>query len=520
MKDAIVLYPAPGIGHMLSMVELGKLILSRYNCEFSIIILLTTGPFDTPATTSHIDRISQTTSSISFHRFPYLPFTASPTLGRLANMFEFLSLNDSNVLQSLQQLSEASSIRAVILDSFYTSAFPLARGLGIPTYFFTSFSAAALAAILYLPTIHKQTTKSFKDLPTTVFHIPGLPPLLATHMIEPLLDREDRTYHQSLQFSLDLRKCDGVLTNTFDGLEPIAITAITNGECVTDGPSPSVYCIGPLIADAGEDAPTPKHDCLSWLDQQPSRSVVFLCFGSRTTPPVYCVGPLISNPDEGESQHACLTWLDSQPSKSVVFLCFGSRGSFSAEQVKQIAKGLENSGQRFLWVVKNPPKDNSKQSEEADEIDLECLMPEGFLERTRERGMVVKLWAPQVAVLKHPSVGGFVTHCGWNSVLEAVVRGVPMVAWPLYAEQHMNRALLVGVMKMAIAVEERDEDRLVTGEEVERSVRELMDTEVGRELRERSRKLREMAEEALGPRGTSAAALAKLAKLWSWSSQG
>ncbi|RVW58599.1 Phloretin 2'-O-glucosyltransferase [Vitis vinifera] len=131
----------------------------------------------------------------------------------------------------------------------------------------------------------------------------------------------------------------------------------------------------------------------------------------------------------------------------------------------------------FLWVVKNPPKDNSKQSEEADEIDLECLMPEGFLERTRERGMVVKLWAPQVAVLKHPSVAGIVG----------------------------------GVMKMAIAVEERDEDRLVTGEEVERSVRELMDTEVGRELRERSRKLREMAEEALGPRGTSAAALAKLA---------
>ena len=132
MKDAIVLYPAPGIGHLVSMVELGKLILSLYDCEFSIIVLLTTGPFDSPATTSYIDRISQTTSSISFHRFPYLPFTASPTLSRLANMFEFLSLNDYNVLQSLQQLSKASSIRAVILDSFCTSAFPLAHGLGIP----------------------------------------------------------------------------------------------------------------------------------------------------------------------------------------------------------------------------------------------------------------------------------------------------------------------------------------------------------------------------------------------------
>ena len=98
-------------------------------------------------------------------------------------------------------------------------------------------------------------------------------------MIEPLLDREDPTYHQSLQFSLDLRKCDGVLTNTFDGLEPIALMAITNGECVTDGPSPSVYCTGPLIADAGEDAPTHKHDCLSWLDQKPCRSVVSIVLG-------------------------------------------------------------------------------------------------------------------------------------------------------------------------------------------------------------------------------------------------
>ena len=183
--------------------------------------------------------------------------------------------------------------------------------------------------------------------------------------------------------------------------------------------------------------------------------------------------------------------------------------------MKEIARGLENSGHRFLWVVKNPPKDNSNQRVESDEIDLEFFIPEGFLERTRERGIVVKLWAPQVAVLRHPAVGGFVTHCGWNSVLEAVLAGVPMAAWPLYAEQHMNRAVMVGVMKMAIAVEERDEDRFVSGEEVERIVRELMDSEVGKELRERSRKLREAAEEALTARGSSTAALAKLVKLWS-----
>ena len=97
--------------------------------------------------------------------------------------------------------------------------------------------------------------------------------------------------------------------------------------------------------------------------------------------------------------------------------------------MKEIANGLERSGKRFLWVVKNPPSnDKSNQIAVTADVDLDALMPEGFLERTKDRGMVVKSWAPQVAVLNHPSVGGFVTHCGWNSVLEAVVAGVPMVA--------------------------------------------------------------------------------------------
>ena len=210
-----------------------------------------------------------------------------------------------------------------------------------------------------------------------------------------------------------------------------------------------------------------------------------------------------------------MSWLDTQPIQSVVFLCFGSNGAFSPAQVKEIANGLERSGKRFLWVVKNPPSnDKSNQIAVTADVDLDALMPEGFLERTKDRGMVVKSWAPQVAVLNHPSVGGFVTHCGWNSMLEAVVAGVPMVAWPLYAEQHLNKAALVEVMKMAIGVEQRDEDMFVSGAEVERRVRELMECEEGRELRERSRKMREMALAAWKDGGSSTTALAKFADVW------
>uniref|UniRef100_F6I3X0 UDP-glycosyltransferases domain-containing protein n=1 Tax=Vitis vinifera TaxID=29760 RepID=F6I3X0_VITVI len=141
-------------------------------------------------------------------------------------------------------------------------------------------------------------------------------------------------------------------------------------------------------------------------------------------------------------------------------------------------------------------------------------MPEGFLERTNNRGMVVKSCAPQVAVLRHQSVGGFVTHCGWNSVLEAVSAGVPMVAWPLHAEQHLNMAVLVENMKMAIGVEQRNGDRFVSGAELERRLKGLMDSEEGRDLRERINKTREMAVEAWREEGSSTTALAKLADIW------
>ncbi|KAL0318075.1 UNVERIFIED_CONTAM: UDP-glycosyltransferase 88A1 [Sesamum angustifolium] len=113
-------------------------------------------------------------------------------------------------------------------------------------------------------------------------------------------------------------------------------------------------------------------------------------------------------------------------------LGYRSLGLFSAAQLKEIAVGLERSGQRFLWVVRSPPSDDkSKLYLRPPEPDLDSLLPAGFLDRTKDRGLVLKSWAPQVAVLNHESVGGFVTHCGWNSVLESVCAAVPMVAWPL-----------------------------------------------------------------------------------------
>ncbi|XP_043714881.1 UDP-glycosyltransferase 1-like [Telopea speciosissima] len=299
-------------------------------------------------------------------------------------------------------------------------------------------------------------TQSFKDIPTTHLHIPGLPPILASHMPQPLLDRTNSAYHYFLQLATQLPKAHGIIVNTFESLEPRALKAIADGL--------PVYSIGPMTANAEDRTHASDND---------------LGFAAE-----------------------CLSWLDSQPSQSVVFLCFGSRREFSTTQVKEIAIGLEKSGHRFLWVVRG-----------RDDSDLGLLLPEGFLDRTRERGMVVKSWAPQAAVLNRESVAGFVTHCGWNSILEAVCAGVPMIAWPLYAEQHLNRVILVEEMKVAMTMEE-GEDGLVSAVEIEKRVRTLMDSEEGAMLREKSRQMREKALAVWEERGSSVAALDRLAELW------
>lgn len=184
---------------------------------------------------------------------------------------------------------------------------------------------------------------------------------------------------------------------------------------------------------------------------------------------------------------------------------------FSSDQLKEIATGLEMSGQRFLWVVRTPPSNNkSDRFLPPPEPDFDLLLPEGFLDRTKDRGLVVKRWAPQVAVLKKESVGGFVTHCGWNSVLEAVSAGVPMVAWPLYAEQRFNKVVLVEDMKVALPMEESDGGK-VSAKEVEKRVRQVIED---KGIREVAKARKEEAALAMSDGGSSAGALAKFLASW------
>ncbi|KAM0938402.1 putative UDP-glucuronosyl/UDP-glucosyltransferase [Dioscorea sansibarensis] len=454
--DTVVIYPFTGIGHLAPMTEFGKL-LAAQGFSVAIPILPPMNPLvSTSATDNYVSRISSAHPSISFYRLP--PFTADYSSTNVGvRLKSFLRAANPHLRDLVRDISQNSNIRAIVVDFLSLEALDVATELQLPAYVFFTSGALILACFLYLPTLHNEMTSGFNELGETPIHIPGLPPIPASHMPDHMRDRDE-----GLQAFVDAFSClpeaKGIIVNSFEILESRTLKTIREGHCLPN----------------------------------------------RDTPPVYCVGPLITGSEGGE-RHECLTWLDKQPRGSVVFLCFGSRGRFSAEQVKEIAMGLERSEQRFLWVVRSPPDPVAS----SDDVDLDTLLPVGFLERTEGRGMVVKAWAPQEEVLKNEATGGFMTHCGWNSVLEGVRAGVGMIAWPLYAEQKMNKVLLVEEMKLAVEMKGYDEG-MVAAEEVETRVRWLMESDSGRKLRDRAKEMKDSAAAALSCEGSSHAAMVEL----------
>lgn len=210
-----------------------------------------------------------------------------------------------------------------------------------------------------------------------------------------------------------------------------------------------------------------------------------------------------------ESLQWCLNWLDSQEPDSVVYISFGSLARLSYRQLIEIAHGLENSTHPFIWVIGKVFK--SEQGNENHEDEEKWLV--GFEQRMKEskRGVVIRGWAPQILMLEHKSVGGFVSHCGWNSTLESVCAGVPMITWPLSAEQFSNEKLITDLLGIGVQVGSKEwaswnmeRKELIGREKVEVAVRRVIgggDEAV--EMRKRARDLAEKAKRAVEEGGSS-----------------
>jgi UDP:flavonoid glycosyltransferase YjiC (YdhE family) len=185
----------------------------------------------------------------------------------------------------------------------------------------------------------------------------------------------------------------------------------------------------------------------------------------------------------------------------VVYVSFGTLAHFSPPELRELARGLDLSGKNFVWVI----------SGDADTEESEW-MPDGFAELMArgDRGFIIRGWAPQMLILTHPAVGGFVTHCGWNSTLEAMGAGVPMVTWPRFADQFYNEKLVVELLKVGVGVGSIDyaskfETRRVIGGEViaEAIGRVMGDGEDAEAIRDKAMELGEKARRAVAKGGSS-----------------
>lgn len=219
--------------------------------------------------------------------------------------------------------------------------------------------------------------------------------------------------------------------------------------------------------------------------------------------------PVLASIPESEKKttNKYLEWLDQQPPKSVIYVAFGTSISFSDEQVKEIAMGLERSGHNFVWGLRYA--DTADFSEE-DQAGGRPQLPEGFEERNEGRGMIIRGWAPQLEILRHPSTGGFLTHCGWNSCIESMSVGVPMAAWPMHSEQPLNAILISRVLRIGVLVRECTVqiNEIVKSEAIEEAVRRLMGSAEGEEMRQRAAQLSNAVQQAVKENGSTASEIA------------
>ncbi|KAI3684531.1 hypothetical protein L6452_33755 [Arctium lappa] len=214
-------------------------------------------------------------------------------------------------------------------------------------------------------------------------------------------------------------------------------------------------------------------------------------------PRAWCVGPFCiakpTVPKQMEEKPAWIQWLDEKllENKPVIFVSFGTQAEVSSEQLLEVAVGLERSNVSFMWTLK--PK------------QFELIGGAGFEERVNGRGKVVTEWVDQVEVLNHESVDGFLSHCGWNSVLESICVGVAVLAMPFMAEQHLNARMVVEEIGIGLRLWPREKVArgLVGAEEVEKKVVELMEGEGGRRVKERVVEVKEGACCAMKEGGSS-----------------
>lgn len=395
----ILVFPYPAQGHMIPLLHLTRQ-LSASGLTITILV--------TPKNLTFLDPLLSLHPSI---KTLILPFPSHPSIpSGVENVRDLPASGFRSMMQALGQLydpllhwfqNHPSPPVAILSDFFLGWTHRLACQLGIRRFVFSPSGAMALSVIYYLWRYQpKLENPEDSKSPISFTKIPSSP-IYPWWQLSPIY----RSYVEGDPVS-DFIKDGflgniaswGLVINSFTELERVYFNYLKE-ELGHD----RVWGVGPVLPP----------------DDDPS--------GSSTDLPV-----------------EILSFLDRSEDQTVVFVSFGSQAVLRNNQMEALALGLEQSGVKFIWAARGATKGHV-------EGDY-GMAPAGFEERVAGRGLVIKGWAPQVSILRHRAVGGFLTHCGWNSVLEAMVAGVAMMTWPMGADQFPNASLLVDELKVAVRV--------------------------------------------------------------------
>ncbi|CAF1697463.1 hypothetical protein Bca4012_000939 [Brassica carinata] len=452
----VVLCPYMSKGHTIPLLQFARLLLLRHRrvispCDQSkeptISITVFTTPQNHPFISNFLSDVSSSTKIIS------LPFPENiagippgvETTDKLPSMSLFVPF--TRATKSLQTLFEETlknlpHVSFIVADGFLWWTLDSAAKLGIPSlafYGMNNYASALFSSVYVHQLFTKQEIIKSETEPVTVPDFPWIS--VKKCEFSPIFTHPDRSgpeFELFMDQIVSTGKSRGVIVNSFYELESTFVDFRLRD---SDGPKP--WYIGPL--------------CLV-------------------------------NPDKPESDKpSWIHWLDRKQEDKcpVLYLAFGTQTEISKEQLKEIALGLEDSKVNFLWVTR---------------VDVEELTGElGFEKRVKDHGMIVRDWVDQWEILSHESVKGFLSHCGWNSAQESICTGVPLLAWPMMAEQPLNAKLVVEELKVGVRIETVDGsvEGLVTREELSRKVKELMDGDMGKTVRKNVKEYAEMAKEAL-----------------------
>ncbi|CAH2033775.1 unnamed protein product [Thlaspi arvense] len=438
-KGHVIILPYPVQGHLNPMVQFAKRLVSK-------------GVKVTIATTTYT-AFSISTPSVSVEPisdgYDFIPI-AIPGFS-VDTYSESFKLHGSETLTRVIEKfkSTDSPIDSLVYDSFLPWGLDVARS--------NSISAAAFFTnnLTVCSVLRNFSTGEFPlpaDPDSAPYLIRGLP-ALSYDELPSFVGRHWLSHPEHGKVLLNQfhnhENADWLFVNGFEGLE--------TQDCETgESEAMKATLIGPLIPSA-------------YLDDRIKDDKDY---GSSLMKPL---------------SEECMEWLGTKPAKSVVFVSFGSFGILFDKQLAEVAKALQESNLNFLWVIK--------------EAHI-AKLPEGFVESTKDRALLVS-WCNQLEVLAHESIGCFLTHCGWNSTLEGLSLGVPMVGVPQWSDQMNDAKFVEEVWRVGYRAKEEAEEGVVKSEEVVRCLKGVMEGESSVKIRESSKKWKDLAVKAMTEGGSS-----------------